>query len=633
MELPHIIERLEKTNLSFTRIVNGIGVFFLTVMMMVTVVDVLSRWLFNLPITGSIEITGYLLLLTIFLGIPYAAARKQHIAIDLVTAKLSGRAGLALESISLLVGIAIFAVLVWQSIEYAILMHTMHRVTAVLRLPVSPFVLVVTFSSLIFCFVLGVNLLKNINLGVKNRNQSIVWLLVGAVIIFAMVSITTWVGELPWYLSPLMTGIIGMLLLFIAFLSGLPIVSCLILVGFLGMSYLRGAPAGLSIMGSSPFSTASHYTFSVIPLFVLMGEFCFYSGIGTDLYQMAYRWFGHFPGGLSMGTVVGCGGFAAVCGDSMATAVTMGTVALPEMKRFNYDPKIAIGCVAAGGTLGVLIPPSLAFILYALLADQSIATLFMAGIVPGILLVLLFMLTIYVMARWNPALAPPGPAATWRERFNALKGVWATLALFALVIGGMYAGVFTPTEGGGIGAFGALFIGLLRRRLTWKGILASLLEAGKISAVCISILIGAGIFGYFLAASKLPIQLAGHVAQMQVPALVILIIILIIYLFLGCLMPAIPMLVLTVPIFFPVVTTLGYDPIWFGVVMVLMFEMAVITPPMGINVLALRAVVQDVSLGTMFRGTMPFLLAMIICVAILIAFPDFALILPRLFGK
>ena len=303
------------------------------------------------------------------------------------------------------------------------------------------------------------------------------------------------------------------------------------------------------------------------------------------------------------------------------------------MKKYKYDSSLAVGCVAAGGTLGVLIPPSLAFILYALLADQSIAVLFIAGILPGILLVSLFMLSIYVRAHRNPALAPPGPKTTMREKMASLKGVWAILLLVVIVIGGMYAGVFTPTEGGGIGAFGALIIGVVRRKINWQGVISSLLEAGKITAICMGILMGATIFGYFMAASKLPIALAAGVTQLQVPSLVILASILVIYLLLGCIMPAIPMLILTVPIFFPVVTGLGYDPIWFGVIMVLEFEMAVITPPMGINVLALQAVAEDVRIGTMFRGVLPFLGMMVVCVAILMLFPDIALILPKLFGK
>jgi tripartite ATP-independent transporter DctM subunit len=602
-------------------------------MMLVTTVDVLSRFFFNLPITGSIEITGFLLVLTILLGIPYAAARKQHVTIDILTHKLSERVGLVLNSITLFIAISLFAVIVWRSIDYALLMNSMNRVTAVLRMPISPFVLVVAFGFALTGCVLLINLLRNVEQGVNNWKQAAVWAIVGTCILALLYLATVWLRDLPWGVQLMTAGLIGLGFLFLAFLAGLPVFTSLILVGFVGMCYLRGADAGLSVMGSSPFGTVSHYTFSVIPLFVLMGEFCFFAGIGRDLYDMAYKWLGSLPGGLSMGTVGACGGFAAVCGDSMATAVTMGTVAIPEMKRYQYDSSLAAGCVAAGGTLGVLIPPSLAFILYALLADQSIALLFIAGILPGILLILLFMLSIYLRARRNPKLGPPGPSTTVREKIYSLKGVWATLLLFAVVIGGMYIGVFTPTEGGGIGAFGAFVIGVARRRLDWDGILSSLLEAGKISAVCIGILLGAQVFGIFMAASKLPIDLANYVAQLPVPSLVILIAILVIYLFLGCLMPAIPMLILTVPIFYPVVTSMGYDPIWFGVIMVLMFEMAVITPPMGINVLALQTVTKEISLTDMFRGVLPFLVAMIFCVIILIIFPWIALFLPNLYGS
>jgi tripartite ATP-independent transporter DctM subunit len=494
-------------------------------------------------------------------------------------------------------------------------------------------VLVVAFGFALTACVLLINLLRNMEQGVNNWKLAAVWAIVGICILALFYLATVWLRDLPWGVGLMTAGLIGFCLLFIFFLAGLPVFTSLILVGFIGMCYLRGTSAGLSVMGSSPFGTVSHYTFSVIPLFVLMGEFCFFAGIGRDLYDMAYKWLGPLPGGLSMGTVGACGGFAAVCGDSMATAVTMGTVAIPEMQRYHYDSRLATGCVAAGGTLGVLIPPSLAFILYALLADQSIALLFIAGIFPGILLILLFMLSIYLRARRDPKLGPPGPRTTMREKIYSLKGVWATLLLFAVVIGGMYIGVFTPTEGGGIGAFGAFVIGVARRRLDWHGILSSLLEAGKISAVCIGILLGAQVFGVFMAASKLPIDLANYVAQLPVPSLVILIAILVIYLFLGCLMPAIPMLILTVPIFYPVVTSMGYDPIWFGVIMVLMFEMAVITPPMGINVLALQTVTKDISLSDMFRGVLPFLVAMIFCVIILILFPQIALFLPNLYGS
>lgn len=626
------IYRLDHWSEEGTRLISGLGSIFLAGLMMVTVVDVTLRFFLNFPILGSIEISGVLLLLTIFCGIPYAAAKERHIRVDFLITLLSERLQFWLDSLMKLVGLILFIILTWRSLEYSWLMEKLNRTTGILELPISPIVLVVTFGWSLISLVTLIKLSIKLKENLTDWKQILVWIILGAAITFALYSMAVLTRDLPFHLSPFYVGLLGMAFLFIVFLCGLPVMGSLILVGFMGVVYLRGIPAGYSIMGSVPFDIGSNYTYSVIPLFVLMGEFCFHSGLGTELYQMAYRWIGQIRGGISMGTVVACGGFAAVCGDSMATAVTMGTIALPEMKKFNYSDRLAVGCVAAGGTLGVLIPPSLAFILYALLADQSIATLFIAGILPGILLVTLFMATIYLLTWINPEFGPAGPRTTLKEKVKSLRGVWAIIALFVLVIGGMYAGVFTPTEGGGIGAFGAMMIGIIRRRLSLKGIWASLIDAAMISTVCIGILIGAYIFGSFLAASKLPMELANYVAALAVPNLIILILILISYLFLGCMMPAIPMLVLTVPIFFPVINAMGYDPIWFGVIMVLMFEMAVITPPMGINILALQTIAEGVPLARMFRGVMPFLVAMIVCVALLIAFPQIALVIPNILG-
>ena len=621
---------LESISFSVTRFFNGIGMFFLTIMMAVTTADVVLRFFFNSPITGSLEITSFSMVLTIMLAIPYTTVRKQHVTIDIVTSKISERRRFVLESMIILIAVILSGLVVWRTIVYALMRW--NEWTAVLHLKYWPFVFVVAFGFTLMGLVFLIHLIRDIEQGVKKMKQAIIWAIVGTAIVVVFYLAAIWLRYLPWRIGPVTAGIIGLGFLFAAFLAGLPVFLSMLLVGFLGLCYLRGLPAGLSVIGSTPFNAASLYEFSVIPLFVLMGEFCYFSGIGRDLYNTAYKWVGSLPGGLSMGTICACGGFAAVCGDSMATAVTMGTIAIPEMKRYKYEPKLAVGCVAAGGTLGVLIPPSLAFILYAILTEESIATLFIAGVLPGILLIFLFMLSIYLRARKDPKLGPPGPGAAWREKIFSLKGVWAILVLFGVVVGGMYLGAFTPTEGGAIGSFGALVIGVARRRLDWHKILSSIIEAGRISGTCMIILISASIFGYFLASSKLPIELANWVATLPVSNLFILIAILIIYLFLGCLMPAIPMLILTVPIFYPVVKAMGYDPICFGVIMVLMFEMAVITPPMGINVLALQTVVHDVNLADMFRGVMPFLVVMIICVVILIVFPQISLVLPNLLG-
>lgn len=632
MSFQRTLGSLEDISVSVTRLVNTLGVFFLAMTMALVTADVLLRFFFNHPIEGSLEIIRFMLVLTILFSIPYAAAQKQHVSIEFLTSRLSNKTRSVLEGAMLLIALILSILVVWRTMKYAMLKAKVDEMTAVLHLPLQPIIIAVAFGFALTACALCIQLIVNINQNVNTSKQAFNWFIVGAAIVSAFYLMATELRYLPWRVDLVTSGLIGLGFVFAAFLAGLPVFLSLMLVGFLGMSYLRGITAGLSIMGSIPFNTASHYEFAVIPLFVLMGEFCFFSGIGRDLYDMGYKWVGSLPGGLSMGTVAACGGFAAVCGDSLATAVTMGTVAIPEMKRYQYDSKLATGCVAAGGTLGVLIPPSLAFIFYAVLTEQSIATLFIAGIIPGILLIALFMASIYLRALRNPVLAPPGPRTTWKEKIWSLKGVWATLVLFIGVMGGMYIGVFTPTEGGGMGASGALLIGVLRRRLNWEKILSSLLEAGKITGTCLGILIGANIFGYFVAASKLPIVLAEFVTHLPVPHLFILTAILIIYLFLGCLMPAIPMLILTVPIFFPVVMAMGYDPIWFGVIMVLMFEMAVITPPMGINVLALGTVVHDVSLGDMFTGIIPFLIAMIVCVIILVAVPHVPLFLPNILG-
>jgi tripartite ATP-independent transporter DctM subunit len=632
-EMGSVVETMGGYTLRATKAVSTISVFSLGLFMLITAADVLGRYLFNSPITGAMEIVGLAMLLSIMTMIPYIGALNRHITIDFLPRALSERPRLLLDTAVKVVSLFLVSMIIWRSVVYAFLLLKNNQGTSVLDIPLFPFVLLVSLGFALYWLVLAHQLLQNISRGTRSAPQVWRWVAACAAILVVLYFLTEWPIKPSWKLDPLTTGILGMAVLIGAFCAGLPIFATLVLVGFLGICYLRGPNAGLAIIGSSLFTVGSHYDFSVIPLFVLMGELCFFSGIGKDLYDAAYKWAGALPGGLAIATVGACGGFAAVCGDSLATSITMGTVALPEMKRYRYAPDLATGTIAAGGTLGVLIPPSLAFLLYALLTDQSIATLFIAGIIPGILLISFFMASIYIRARIDPNIAPRGPSTTWREKFSSLKGVWATLVLFAVVVIGMYAGIFAPTEGGGFGAFGALVIGLARRRLNWAKIRSSLEEAAKISGICMSILMGSSILGYFLAASKLPMGLAQYVSGLDVLPIFILLSILFIYLILGAMMPAIPMLILTVPIFYPVITTLGYDPIWYGVVMVLMFEMAVITPPMGINVLGLQSIATDISIAVMFKGIGWFLVVLALFVGLLILVPDIALILPRMFSK
>jgi len=431
-------------------------------------------------------------------------------------------------------------------------------------------------------------------------------------------------------MSSITVGIIGLGILFLIMFLRVPIGVAMALVGIIGFSYLVSVEGALHVAAAEVYSMFFSYSLTPVALFIFMGQIVFRSGVGERLYRTVYSWLGHLSGGLSMATIGACAGFAAICGSPTASVATMGTVCLPEMKRYNYDPALATGCVAAGGTLGILIPPSVTFIVYGILVEESIGKLFIAGIFPGLLLAGLFIVTIFIITRRNPRLGPPGPRATWRERLVSLTGVWEMLALFALVMGGLFAGLFTPTEAGALGAFGALILGLVQRRLTRREFIMSLFETLRTTSMVFVILAGTSILGRFLAVTKIPFELAGWVSELPVSPMAIFAVIVLMYIIAGCVIEALPLIMLTVPIFFPVVVALGFDPIWFGVIIVLLAQMGLITPPVGVSAYIIKGVAPDVPLGTIFRGAITFLPAMVICVIILMAFPQIALFLPNL---
>jgi C4-dicarboxylate transporter DctM subunit len=431
-------------------------------------------------------------------------------------------------------------------------------------------------------------------------------------------------------MTPLTVGAIGIGILFILLFSRMPIGFVMGLVGFVGFAYLVDLESALGILRIVPYTTFADYGLSVIPLFILMGEFCFFAGLSKDLYDTVHSWLGHLRGGLAMATVGACAGFAAVSGSSLATAATMSAVALPEMRRYKYDDRLATGAVAAGGTIGVLIPPSVILILYGVITEQSIGKLFLAGFIPGVLEAVFYMVTIYILCKRNPLMGPPGPKISMIQKIMSLKTTWVVLLLFILVIGGLYMGVFSPTEAAGVGAFGAFVFGLARRRLGWQAIRSSLTETGKNTAMIFIIIMGAMILGYFLAVSRLPFELASIIGGLEVNRYIILGLILILYIFLGCIMDSMAMLLITVPIFFPLVISLDFNPIWFGVVMVRVCEIGLITPPVGLNVFIISGVARDVPMYTIFRGILPFLIADVFHVVLLVAVPQISLLLPSL---
>ena len=427
-------------------------------------------------------------------------------------------------------------------------------------------------------------------------------------------------------------GILGIAALLVLLFLGMNVGFAMLAVGFWGFAFVRSMDGALGHLMTIPFSTAGSFPLSVIPLFVLMGQFAFYSGLSEDLYKTCHKWLGRLPGGLSVATIGACGCFAAICGSSTANAATMGTVCIPEMRRYRYAPSLATGCVAAGGTLGILIPPSVGFILYGVISRQSIGALFAAGMIPGILLIVLYMLTVIVMAARNPELGPPGEKFALSEKLLSTIGVLPILALFFLVIGGMFLGFFTANEGAAIGALGSFLFMVFKGKCNWNNFRLSLTSTVKTTCMIFLIMIGTNMFGFFLTISKLPAMLASSIPMMNVSPYVVLTFILLIYLVLGCVMDSLAMVLLLSPIFLPVITNIGMDPIWFGVLMVMIMEAGLITPPVGMNMFVIKGIAGDVPLNTIFRGVSPFVAALLAAMVLVIVFPQIALWLPGVLG-
>jgi C4-dicarboxylate transporter DctM subunit len=429
-------------------------------------------------------------------------------------------------------------------------------------------------------------------------------------------------------MSPVTVGIVGIGFLIVLFLIRLPVAFAMGLVGVVGFAYLAGTGPALSILSQDIFEQFSSYPLTVIPMFILMGTFAFASGISRRLYETAYTWVGQFRGGLTMATVFACAGFGAICGSSTATAATMGQIALPEMKKYKYDDTLATGTVAAAGTLGILIPPSTVLIVYGILTEESIGKLFIAGVLPGIILSIFFAATVALLCWRNPEIGPPGVPTSWMEKLRATTGIMPALILFLLAIGGLFLGWFSPTQAGAIGAGGALLIGLGRRQLSWRKFVEAGMEGLRTSCMVLFIITGAVIFGHFMAVSTIPFVLAEWLGGLPIHPMAIMVVIVFIYFIGGFFMDAMGLIVVTIPIFFPIVEKLAFDPIWFGVIIVLVTEMGVITPPVGVNVFVIKGIAPDVPLMHIFKGIFPFIAALIIVTVILMIFPQIATFLP-----
>jgi C4-dicarboxylate transporter, DctM subunit len=430
-------------------------------------------------------------------------------------------------------------------------------------------------------------------------------------------------------MNPMTIGVIGIVLLILITFSRMSIGMVMGLVGVAGFAYMRGLDPALGLLRTVPYTTFADETLSVIPLFLLMGAFAFQSGMSENMYRTVYVWLGRFRGGLAMATIAGCSLFAAISGSGIATAATMGKVSMPEMEKYNYHPRLSTGCLAAGGTIGILIPPSVILLLYGILTEQSIGKLFVAGFIPGIIQTIFYFFVIAGLTRLNPELGPRGERFNFREKMIALKGIGEVVTLFVLVIGGLYLGVFTPTEAAGVGAFGAFLCMVFRRRLTWDSFKTSLFQTCSTTGMLFLIILGAMLLNYFLSVTRLPFELANLVTELNINRYYIFAIVVVMMMFLGAIMDELAIMLLTVPVLFPVMMQLGFDPIWFGVMITKLMGLGMILPPVGINVYVIAGV-TGAPMGTIYRGVMPFVIADTIQIVIMTVFPQIITFLPNL---
>lgn len=597
------------------------------------VVDLVSRLAFSKPLAGMIEFQTYMLVFMAFFSIGYTMLKNQHVSVDLFTSRMSTRTTNILQVIFNLWGVFIFGAMSWLSASRAVEAFQREEVSDLLRMPFWVLYSVVALGTLLLALTLIVLMLSHLSeLFRKTDQRARFWTtLVGiaGIAVFGMLSGLILKVIAPDLGAPLI-GILYTMILMTILLLGFPVGFSMAFVGLTGLFYLIDSDVAFNVAKINTYDAVAVYFFCVVPFFLLMGFLILHAGIGAKLYNAGIKVFGRLPGGLAIGTVAGCGGFSAICGDSVATAATMGSVSVPEMKKYGYDDSLATGSVAAGGTLGILIPPSIGFVVYGIITEQSIGKMFIAGMIPGIILMFGFAFAAYIQCVINPNLGPKSERFTFRDTVRSVFEIWPVVGLFLMVIGGIYTGILTPTEAGGVGASGALLIALFAKGFNRHKLFAAMLEATTTSAMIFTILIGVGLLGYFITLTDMPLSFAGFLNQLDVSRYVIYVLILLLYLVLGMVMNIIPMMILTLPILFPTVVGLGFDPIWFGVIMVIMMEMGQITPPVGINVFVIHGVAKkyNVSMATIYKGIVPFLIVEIAVIFLLTLFPDIVLWLP-----
>jgi tripartite ATP-independent transporter DctM subunit len=618
----------------FSRWVNAVGLGIFFIMMCFTVFDVFMRYILNNPVLGSKEVTEVMLILLVSFTIAYTYNEKSHVQIDLVTTRLKPKARLVLETITNLFGLGIFAILVWQSIAQVFFLFktgTVHG--TVVMIPAAPFEAMIALGCTLLFLLLLRDFFKNMAEGLKLHIRVYEWVLIFGVPIAILIFAQFWMQPKLWVIGLPLLGLIGIIVSLALMFTGLPTSFSLIMASILFIGHIRGTATAFDVVSTEVFSTAANYLWSTIAFFVLMGYFCLYARFGEDIYVTAHRWLGHLQGGLAIATIGASTALAGIVGDSLSVTTTMGSVALPQMRKYRYSDLLSTGAIAAGSTIGPLIPPSMGFIIYGVLTGMSIGQLFVAGIIPGLILAMAFIAVIVIRCRLNPKLGPRGDKSTWKERGASLKAGGPIVLLFLLVIGGIYAGAFTATEGGAIGCFGAFAIAMAMRRYSRQSFIGALVGAGKIIGMIFLILVGAMMFTRFIAWCNMADVTTAFMSSLHLDPKVTVALILIIFFALGFFVDIMPLMLIGIPIFHPVAMAAGVDPIWFAVMFVMTIQVGVITPPFAVILFAIKGMAKDIPISVIFRGVLPFVVGTITVIILIFFIPPLANWLPGLLYK
>jgi len=624
------LQNVEKIQIAVERGFNIFSAAIITFSMLLTTVDVVLRYLFNSPLPGVYTIVEMSMLGAVFPAVAYVQQIRGNVRVDIFIDRITGNPRRVFELATLFLAFVAFALMCWQiGLLAREAWVTGDFDMGLIELPFWPPMTVMTIGLGLLCLRFVTDI-KNYLIELKENSSR--WSLLLILALLPLAAFALFLGLIrPGEFNPMTVGWIMMVAMVVVLLMGLPVSFGLLLVGIVGYWVLGGPTKTFSLLGIVPYERISHYPLSCVPLFILMGHLAYQAGFANSMYSTVQKWIGHMPGSMAQATVLGGAAFGAACGAGIASCATLGKICIPVMRNFGVDTRMALGCVAATGGLAALIPPSIVMVIIALITDQSVGKLLIAGIIPGLVAAGCFMVIIYIRVKLNPKLVPQALSGiTWKERIVSLKGSWGIVMLAIIVMGGIYAGIFTPTEAGALGASGALFLGLITKRLTMQNFKDAIMDSTKTTAMILLILAAATVFGCFLGISRIPAHMSDFLLELQVPRLVVLTGVIVMYIIAGMFMDMIAFTFLTLPIIYPAIIALGYDPIWFGVVIVVLCELALITPPFGLNLFILRGMIPGVTMGDVIIGSVPFMFMYVLTVILMILFPGLATWLPSL---